>query len=151
MKSLKKAGVLFVVLAVTSGIAMAQFAKPEDAITYRKSVMQVIKKHFGSMAGVVKGKLPFDQKEFVKNAKVVVMASKLPWEATLFPGSTDGNTTLKETAFKDSDGFLMAAKRFEEASRELVVAAESGDMASIKKKFGTTAQTCGGCHKQYRK
>ena len=62
------------------------------------------------------------------------MASKLPWEATLFPGSTDGNTTLKETAFKDSDGFLMAAKRFEEASRELVVAAESGDMASIKKK-----------------
>ena len=51
MKSLEKAGVLLVVLAVTSGIAMAQFAKPEDAITYRKSVMQVIKKHFGSMAG----------------------------------------------------------------------------------------------------
>lgn len=151
MRSLMKAGVLFVVLVVTSGIAMAQFAKPEDAITYRKSVMQVIKKHFGSMAGVVKGKLSFDQKEFVKDAKVMAMVSELPWEAALFPGSTEGNTTLKEKALKNPDGFLMVAKRFEDASRELVVAGESGDMALIKKQFGTTAQTCGSCHKQYRK
>jgi cytochrome c556 len=151
MRSFIKAGVISIVVLVSSGIVFAQFAKPEDAITYRKSVMQVIKKHFGSMAGVVKGKMPYDKTSFTTDAKVVAMMSKLPWEASLVPGSTEGNTTLTEKALKDSDGFLAAAKRFEDASRELTVAAESGDLAVIKKLFGATAQTCGGCHKPYRK
>lgn len=151
MKSFIKAGVLFIVVFVSIGIVWAQFAKPEDAITYRKSVMQVIKKHFGSMAGVVKGKMPFDKTAFTEDAKVVAMMSKLPWEASLVPGSFEGHTTLTEKALKDREGFLAAAKRFENASRELAVAAESAEMAAIKKQFGATAQTCGGCHKPYRK
>jgi cytochrome c556 len=138
-------------MLVSSGIVLAQFAKPEEAITYRKSVMQVIKKHFGDMAGVVKGKMPFDKTAFAQDAKVVAMMSKLPWQASLVPGSTQGDTTLKEKALKDREGFLAAAKRFENASRELAVAAESKEMAAIKKQFGATAQTCGGCHKPYRK
>ena len=151
MRSFVKAGTLFVVLAVTAGIAMAQFAKPEDAITYRKSVMQVIKAHFGPMGGVVKGKMAFDQAAFVKNAEVVAMMSTLPWEASLFPGSDKGNTTLSSKALKDSKGFMAAAGKFEAASQELLAAAKSGDMGTIKKRFGATAQTCGGCHKPYRK
>ena len=146
-----KAGVLVSVVVVTGGMALAQFAKPEDAIAYRKSVMQVIKKHFGSMGGVVKGKMPFDKTAFAADAKIVATMSKLPWEASLVPGSTEGNTTLKENALKDSEGFMAAAKRFEAASQELVAAAESGDMGAIKKQFGATAQTCKACHQPYRK
>jgi cytochrome c556 len=134
-----------------SSIVLAEFAKPEDAIKYRKSVMQVIKKHFGSMAAVVKGKISYDKMAFTNDAKVVAMMSKLPWEASLVPGSTKGDTTLAEKALKDTDGFLSIAKRFESAARDLAAAAESGDMAVIKKQFGATAQTCGGCHKPYRK
>ena len=151
MRSYIKVCVLFIVVVAFSSFAFAEFAKPEDAIKYRKSVMQVIKKHFGSMAAVVKGKMPFDKTAFTNDAKVVAMMSKLPWEASLVPGSSKGDTTLTEKALKDSDGFLAAAKQFENAGRELAVAAESGDMAAIKKQFGVTAQTCGGCHKPYRK
>jgi cytochrome c556 len=151
LKSFIKAGVILLLVLVSSGMVLAQFAKPEDAITYRKSVMQVIKKHFGSMGGVVKGKMPFDKTAFTEDAKVVAMMSKLPWEASLIPGSTKGDTTLTEKALKDSEGYLAAAKRFENASRELAAAAASGDMAAIKMQFGATAQTCGGCHKAYRK
>ena len=151
MRSFIKIGGLLVVVVVTGGIALAQFAKPEDAITYRKSVMQVIKKHFGSMAGVVKGKMPFDQTAFASDAQIVATMSKLPWEASLVPGSTEGNTTLKENALKDAEGFMAAAKKFEAASQELVAAAESGDMGAIKKQFGATAQTCKACHQPYRK
>ena len=150
MRSFIKTGVLLTVVVVTGGIALAQFAKPEDAITYRKSVMQVIKKHFGNMAGVVKGKMPFDRMAFATDAKVVAMMAKLPWEASLVPGSTEGNTTLKENALKDSKGFLAIAKRFEEAGQKLVAAVEGGDMGVIKKQFGATAQTCKACHHTYR-
>jgi cytochrome c556 len=151
LRSFIKVGVFFIAVVVTSGVALAQFAKPEDAITYRKSVMQVIKKHFGSMAGAVKGKMPFDKVAFADDAEVVATMSKLPWDAFLIPGSTKGNTTLKENALKDTEGFLAAAKRFEDASGELAAVAESGKMGEIKKQFGATAQTCGGCHKAYRK
>ena len=151
MRSYTKASILFMVVVLFSSIALAQYAKPEDAIKYRKSVMQVIKKHFSSMAGVVKGEVPFDKAVFVADAKVVALMSNLPWEASLVPGSTEGDTTLNEKALKDTEGFLAAAKRFEDASRELATAAESGDMGAIKKQFGATAQTCGRCHKPYRK
>jgi cytochrome c556 len=151
LKSIVKAGLVVTAILVSSSMVLAQFAKPEDAITYRKSVMQVIKKHFGSMAAVVKGERPFDKMVFPRDAKVVALMSTLPWEASLIPGSTQGNTTLTENALKESDQYLAAAKRFETASRELAAAAESGEMATIKKLFGETAQTCSGCHRAYRK
>jgi cytochrome c556 len=151
LKSFIKTGSIFIIILVFSGTVLAQFAKPEDAITYRKSVMQVIKKHFSTMAGVVKGKRPFDKTSFSEDARVVAIMSKLPWEASLIPGTTEGATTLSEKALKDSQGYLAGAKQFENASSELVAAAESGDMAAIKKQFGATAQTCSGCHKAYRK
>ncbi|MGV7235806.1 MAG: c-type cytochrome [Nitrosomonadaceae bacterium] len=151
MRIFVKIGIVFLVLALSFGIALAQFAKTEDAIEYRKSVMQVIKKHFGSMASVVKGETPYDQAAFLEDAKVVAMLSKLPWEASMVPGSNEGQTTLNEKALKDKEGFMAVAKRFQNHSSELAAAAESGDMGKIKKQFGATAQTCGSCHKPYRK
>jgi cytochrome c556 len=151
LKAFIKAVTILIVMLGSSAIVLAQFAKPEDAVTYRKSVMQVIKKHFGSMAAVVKGEMPFHKRAFGEDAKVVAMMSTLPWEASLVPGSTEGDTTLTEKALKESEKYLAAAKRFEKSSRELAAAAQSGEMASIKKRFGETAQTCSGCHKAYRK
>ncbi len=151
MRPFIKAGLFCVVLALIGGIAWAQFAKPEDAIEYRKSVMQVIKKHFGSMAAVVKGQKPFDRAAFAEDAAVVKMMSTVAWEAFQVPGTTGDNTTLSEKALKDSAGFMAAAHRFEQASGELAMAAEKEDLEAIKNKFGATAQTCGGCHKPYRK
>jgi adenylosuccinate lyase len=58
---------------------------------------------------------------------------------------------LKENALKDAEGFMAAAKGFEDASQKLVAAADSGDMGAIKEQFGATAQTCKACHQTYRK
>ncbi len=142
---------LILILVVTCGVAWAQFAKPEDAVSYRKAVMQVIGRHFGQMAAVVKDQQPYDKDAFELNSKVVAMMARLPWEASLVPGSYAGDTTLKEKALKDRDGFLAAARKFEDASQELQTAAASGDRGAIKSKFGATAKTCSACHKAYRK
>ena len=142
---------LILILVVTCGVAWAQFAKPEDAVTYRKAVMQVIGRHFGQMAAVVKDQQPYDKDAFELNSKVVAMMARLPWEASLVPGSYAGDTTLKEKALKDRDGFLAAAQKFEDASQELLTAAAGGDRGAIKSKFGATAKTCSACHKAYRK
>ena len=142
---------LILILVVTCGVAWAQFAKPDDAITYRKAVMQVIGRHFNQMAAVVKDQQPYDKDAFEFDSKVVAMMARLPWEASLVPGSYAGDTTLKEKALKDRNGFLAAAQKFEVASQELLTAAAGGDRGAIKSMFGATAKTCGACHKPYRK
>jgi len=55
MKKLVKLSVCLIFVVVAVGGAYAQFAKPEDAIKYRKSVMFLIAQHFGRMGAVVKG------------------------------------------------------------------------------------------------
>ncbi len=152
MKVIFKALTLLLVLVVTSSIALAQFAKPGDAIRYRKAVMRVIGQHFGSMGGVIKGQKPYDKTAFAADAKIVAVMSKLPWEASMVPGSFTGDTRLMEKVLKDTDGYMAAAKKFEDATQGLLAAAEGGDMGEkIKTRFGATASTCGGCHKAYRK
>ena len=81
--------------AVTLSVpAAAQFAKPEDAIKYRKSALTVMAAHFGRLGAMATGKAPFDAKVAAENADVVVYMSKLPW-AAFVAGSDTGDTKAK--------------------------------------------------------
>ena len=56
-----------VLLALTCGLcvalpAAAQFQKPEDAIKYRQSALTVMGNHFGRIAAMAQGRIPFDAK-----------------------------------------------------------------------------------------
>ena len=50
-------------LALTLAIpAQAQFAKPEDAIKYRKASYSVMAAHFGRLGAMANGRAPYDAK-----------------------------------------------------------------------------------------
>ncbi len=139
------------VVAVVFGAAYAQFAKPEDAIKYRKAVMTVIAQHFGRLGAVVKGDVPYDKAQSADNAQLVQTLSSLPWEAFVVPGSDKGDTTLKSSALEDQANFMSAAEAFQNETAKLAGAAGGGDLNSIKSQFGAVAQSCKSCHNQYRK
>ena len=61
--------------------AQAQFAKPEDAIKYRKASFTVMAAHFGRLGAMANGRAPYDAKAAADNADVVATLSKLPWGA----------------------------------------------------------------------
>jgi cytochrome c556 len=130
--------------------AYAQFAKPEDAIGYRKAVMTIIAHHFGLMAAVVKGQQPYKRDEFMSNAVLVETFSKLPWEAFLVPGTDKGETKLKPEAFKEPSKFREDGNKFEAQAAKLVSAANSSNLDTIKNQFGEVATSCQQCHKQFR-
>lgn len=138
-------------VALLAAVAYAQFAKPEDAIKYRKSQMRLIVHHFGSMGAVVKGKVPYDPAAFAADATAVEMIAGLGWDAFLTPGSDRVDTTMKAAALSEPAKFLAAAEAFEAAAAELATAADSGELSKIKPQFGAVAQNCGGCHKPFRK
>jgi cytochrome c556 len=132
------------------GAAYAEFAKPEDAIEYRKSAMFLIAQHFKRMGAVVQGKSAYDKDGFSVNSDVVAMLSTLPWEASMEPGTDKGDTTLSSAVFDKPAQFKKAAESFETATAMLASTAKGGDPDSIKAQFGQVAQNCKNCHQQFR-
>ena len=132
------------------GLAYAQFTKPEDAIKYRQSVMNIIGYQMGQMGAVVTGKKPYDKQAFFHHATIEEMLSTLPWEAFMTAGTDKGKTALKSSALSEKDKFMAKAKTFETEIQKLVKAAAGDDFNAIKAQFGEVGKSCKSCHEDYR-
>ena len=128
----------------------AEFAKPEFAVKYRKSVMFLIAQHFGRMAAMVNEKASYSQAVFADNAMIVEILSRLPWQAFMVPGTDKGDTTLKSSAFEQQAKFSELAQTFEKHAADLATKAKSGDFDTIKTQFGEVGKSCKACHSQFR-
>jgi len=151
MKTMTRIVVCIVVVVMVAGVAVAQFAKPEDAIQYRKSVMVLIAHHFKSMGAVVQGKADFAREFFAADAETVKRLATLPWNAFMEPGSDKGDTTMSSAVFEKKDDFMKTAKAFQENTALLAEAAQGADLDGIKGPFNAVAQDCKACHKPFRK
>ncbi|HEU0204453.1 MAG TPA: cytochrome c, partial [Burkholderiaceae bacterium] len=68
---------LFVVSGLLLALpAQAQFAKPEDAVRYRQSAMNLINNHLGRISGQLKSGNP-DMKAIQSSAMVIETLSKI--------------------------------------------------------------------------
>ena len=103
--------------------AAAQFAKPEDAIKYRKAAFSVMASHFGRVAGMANGRIPFDAKLAADSAEVATFMSKLPY-AGFVPGSDKGETKAESKIWAETDKFNAAASKMQEEMAKLNVAAK---------------------------
>jgi cytochrome c556 len=151
MKTIARFTVFVVVGVLLAGAAYAQFAKPEDAIKYRQSVMFMIAQHFKRMGAVVQGKAAYDQKIFAKNAEVVKTLATLPWKAMLEPGTDKGDTTMSSAVFEKKDDFMKTADKFQADTAYLASAAQGADLNGLKAPFNAVAQNCKACHSNFRK
>jgi len=151
MKSTAKITVLVLVVVFAFGAAYAQFAKPAEAVKYRKAVMFLIVQHFKRMGAVVQGKAAYDKDAFSANAAAVGMLATLPWDAMSVPGTDKGDTTLSPAVFDKPAQFKKAAESFESATAMLADTAKGGDLNAIKAQFGKVAQNCKSCHTNFRK
>lgn len=130
--------------------AAAQFAKPEDAVKYRKSAFTVMASHFGRVGAMANGRVPFDPKAAAENAEIANDLARLPWHGFV-EGTDRGETRAKPEIWKESDKFKAAATRMQEEMAKLNVAAKGGNLDQIKSAFGATGQSCKACHDNYRK
>jgi cytochrome c556 len=136
-----------------AGIAMpaaAQFAKPEDAIKYRKAAFTVMATHFGRVAAMANGRIPFDAKAAADNAEIATIASKLPY-AGFVEGTDKGETKAEPKIWTEMDKFRGAASKMQDEMAKLNVAAKSGNLDAIKAAAGETGKSCKACHDVYRK
>jgi len=130
--------------------AAAQFAKPEDAVKYRKAVMTVMATSFGRVGAMASGKAPFDPAAAQYNAEIATMMSKLPFTA-FGPGTDVGETKAKPSIWTDGDKFKAAATTMQDEMVKLNAAAKTGNLDQIKAAFGPAGKACKACHDDFRK
>jgi cytochrome c556 len=130
--------------------AQAQFAKPEDAIKYRKASYTLMAAHFGRLGAMANGRVPYDAKTAADNAEIVATLSKLPW-AAFGEGTDKGDTRAKPEIWKESGKFKEASDKMQADVAKLTVAAKAGNLDALKAAFGPAAASCKACHDSFRK
>jgi cytochrome c556 len=146
--ALVAAGTLAAVLCALP--AHAQFAKPEDAIKYRRAAMTVMAAHFGRVAGMANGKIAFDPKAAADSADIALTMSKLPFVAFI-PGTDKGETKAEPKIWAEMDKFRAGATKMQEEMVKFNAAAKTGNIDTIKAAVGETGKACKACHDSYRK
>ncbi len=137
--------------AVTlSAPAAAQFAKPEDAIKYRQSALTVMARHFGLVAQMANGRIPFNAQAAADNAAIAETLSKLPW-AGFVEGSDKGNTKAKAEIWSDAAGFKAASEKMQGEMSKFAAVAKGGNIDAIKAAAGAVGGTCKACHDNFRR
>lgn len=142
-----------VLAAATATMALsahAQFAKPEDAIKYRKSVMTLQVNHFGRIFAMANGRVPFDAAAVVENATILEMVTRLPL-AGFVAGSDKGETRAKPEIWSDTAKFKTVGEKLNADAVKLLAAAKTGNIDSIKAAAGAVGGDCKSCHDDFRK
>jgi cytochrome c556 len=148
MKITYKIAIAAITTSVIAGTALAQFARPDAAIKYRKATFTVMSTHFARIGAVAKGEVPFNKDEVAKNAAIVNAMASLPWQA--FGPGTEGGDALpsvwsEETKFKSNQEKLISAVA------SLNSAANSGDLDAVKKATANVGAACKNCHDDFKK
>jgi cytochrome c556 len=138
-------------LAITLATpTQAQFAKPEDAIKYRKASFNVMAAHFGRLGAMANGRMPYDAKTAAENAEIVAVMAKLPW-AAFGEGTDKGDTRAKPEIWKEAVKYKDAADKMQAEIVKLNTAAKAGNIDALKVAFGPAAAYCKACHDAFRK
>jgi len=130
--------------------AQAQFAKPEDAVKYRKASFTVMSAHFGRLGAMASGRAPYDAKAAAENAEIVATLGKLPW-AAFGDGTDKGETRAKPEIWKEAAKYKEASDKMQIEMAKLNTAAKAGNVDALKAAFGPAAASCKACHDNFRK
>ena len=142
--------VVVAAVALTLAVpASAQFAKPEDAIKYRKSALALMGTHWARLAGMAQGRVPYDAKAAADNAAVLEVVHKLPW-AAFTPDSQSGDTKAKPEIWKEAAKFKEAEDKLLAEMPKVVAAARSGKLDDLKAAVGNFGPVCKNCHDTFR-
>jgi cytochrome c556 len=153
--NIKKFPATLSALAVCGSLLIGSTANAgqQAALDFRHSTMTIFKWYLKPMAGMVKGKIPFDDALFKENAEGLATAARLNLLAGFPKGSgefSNEESEAKEAIWEEWSQFAEKFQLLQKESAKLTKIAAGGDRGEMKRQFGATAKTCGGCHKKFR-
>jgi len=139
--------VVCVCLILTSGVIQAQ--EDEAFIQYRQKVMTSNGANMGAIGDIMKNKLPYQN-------HIAVHAQEIQRMSTIIPDAfkkdiASGKTDAKPEIWKEWAKFTEAANTMGLEAAELAKVAQGGSMEAISAQVKKLSDSCGNCHKPYRK
>jgi cytochrome c556 len=142
-------GCLAILICLVFTLATVQAQDNEAFIQYRQKVMVSNGANMGAIGDILKNKLPYA-------SHITVHAQEIQRMSTLIPDTfkkdiAAGKTDAKPEIWKEWDKFTAAADAMGMEAAELAKIAQSGNMEAIAAQVKKLSETCGNCHKPYRK
>ena len=144
----KLACVLALACATLALPASAQFARPEQAVKYRQSVMSVMNTHLQRIGAMANGRVPYDAKVASEHADVIAPLSRLPWQG-FGPGTDKISKKAKPEVWTQQARFNELGEKMMGETVKLAAAAKTNNLDNLKAAFNTTAASCKACHDAY--
>lgn len=148
-------GAMLSLLALTAcgggGGAGVEDDSPEaNAFRYRQAVMRVIARKMGPMGAMARGDAPVDDAAFRRAASELAVMAGMVTEGFMPEGAIAGSAALPEI-WTNWDDFSQKAADLQAAADALATATASGGFEAGQSLVQSTAGTCGGCHRGYRR
>jgi cytochrome c556 len=140
------------IAALAAGItlpAVAQFARPEEAVKYRQATWSVLNLHFTRIGAMTRGRVPFDGRLALRDAEVVAALARLPASA-FGPGTDLPNDHARPEIWAETQRFRELGDRMVAETTRLLTVAQTQDLDRLKAAYGAAANTCKECHDAYR-
>ena len=123
---------------------------PEKVIKYRQDFMTAVKGHNNAIKSIVNGAVPYNNHLNMHIASLEALFKEIE---SLFPeGSDFGETNAKDAIWDNPDKFSQTTKEAQQALATFKSVVNEGDQnksRSAFKQFGK--QSCGSCHKSFKK
>jgi cytochrome c556 len=146
----RRIGLCLTILAIGFAATAVAEMKPDVVIGYRRSVMTMVGWNFGPMGAMVKGKIPFDAKEFGKHADRIAFLAPQALEGFAKGSDKGAETDAKPEIWTHFDDFQSKLNDLINESKTLSDIAKTGDEARMKEQFKKLGGECKACHVKYK-
>jgi cytochrome c556 len=140
-----------IVLALSVGISGTAFSqeKPETLVKQRQAKMTLQWKYLKPLYLMSRGKVAYDAKTVAQNASYLAVLDQMAWDG-FDPSTKDLKTSALPAIWSEPAKFKAAQEHFENAVAQLVKVSKGGDEAAVKSAIGAVADSCNGCHDNFR-
>lgn len=145
---MKKTAIAALLLAATAVPVVAQQAKVEDQIKYRRAAYTLMNLNMGNLGAMAQEKKPFNKDEAQKSADTIAILSTVP--KGYFGEGTDKDTRAKPEVWTHRADFDAKMDKMTTEVAKLPGVVRAGDMAAFKKQVADTSAACKACHDEYR-
>lgn len=140
------------ILAVSTGFALAEDAPFTKEIKARQGLMNIYALNIGILAGMAKGETPYDAAQAKAAADAMVAANGLSLPM-LWPVGSDNSANPATAALPAiwAEGSDIGAKATGMVTGVMAMQAAAGvDLASLQGAMEGLGGACGACHKAFR-
>ncbi|OOR87207.1 hypothetical protein B0181_10825 [Moraxella caviae] len=120
------------------------------AVKARQDAMQDWRGANDILKGMVENPANFDAAAFKEQAEFIASGTEAMWAH--FANEADKGGDSLDNVWTDAAGFKAKADAFDAAANELVAAAANATQTSdIEAAYGKMGESCGACHKEFKK